>query len=930
MKQANPSNEILISGGGVSGMRAALDLAETGYKVHLVEGSSDIGGLAKDLEKSCMRACCASASGPEGQGEEEMVRNDCFLCTLDPLLVEVKTHPGITVYNNAKIESIEGGPGAFKAVLSSGKWKTELETGAVIVATGLEPFDASLKSELGWGRYPDVLTSVEFEKLLIDAASPGGKLARPSDGKIPEKIAFLQCVGSRDVNVGASYCSSVCCQYAAKEAMTARTYSPETSITIFYIDVRSHGKDWERFTDRAKDDFGIVFKKGLPSRVTGTPGNRALILRYEDEETGEYREEEFDLVVLSVGLVPGESLRETAKILGIQLTDHDLIKVNPPDEINTDRAGIFAAGTVTGPCDIAEATARGSAAAAAVGELIPEGRLKKDEKKYPPERDITGQEVRMGIYLADGLPTALAGAARNIPHTVHVEEGLKPGEEGLMTLRRTIAKEKLNRVLIAGFDPDMYNGVFREALRETGLNPYLLEVTALSETGLPGPVPEKKAVEMLKRAAARTAKLRPLYDSKFPVNKSALVVGAGVSGLNAALSLARQGFPVILIEKESEAGGRLRKTVKTSSGMETGPYLKDLLKQVKGEPRITLMTGSTLKEVSGVVGDFTSAVMTPSGEQEIDHGVLVIAAGASEYRPSEYMFGEDERVITQSDLALKMAAGTFPKDKTIVMIQCVGSRSDEHPYCSRTCCADAVRNAIDLKAQNPDRHVFILHRDIRTYGLAEDLYREARDAGVNFLRFDEDMPPGVEPRKDSLQVRIYDTQLRANIAITADYLVLSCGWVAGKSNEELAGTLDTVLDEDGFFVPAQEKFYPQDMECEGMFMCGGCIYPASIEEAVTQGRAAAGRAAAILAKEELAGPPMHAVVDPDLCASCLSCVRLCPYEAPFINDEGKAEVLALVCRGCGICVSECPAKALSLELCTDEQVLAELEVVSAL
>ncbi|MCD6310416.1 MAG: hydrogenase iron-sulfur subunit, partial [Candidatus Eremiobacteraeota bacterium] len=890
----------------------------------------EIGGLAGNLERSCMRARCAFAARREGQGEEEMVRNDCWLCTLNSLVMEVKTHPRITIYARSSLKLLEGEAGNFKAHLSSGKWETELEIGSVIIATGLVPFDASLKSELGWGRYPDVLTSVEFEKLLFSVAAPGGVLARPSDGKQPEKIAFLQCVGSRDLTAGASYCSSVCCQYAAKEAMAATTYLPGVEITIFYIDLRAHGKDWEHFMTRVKEDFGVRFKKGMPSRVTGTPGNKDLILRYEDAETGEYREENFDMVVLSVGLVPGENLREMGEKLGISLCEHGLVKVELPEEVKTSREGILAAGAVTGPCDIPEAVARGSAASSTICEMFPDSRAAKEEKKYPPERDVTGKDIRLGIFIRDGVPSALTGIAREIPHTVHVEEGFKPDDRGLMTLRRTIAREKLNRILIAGFDPDMYNGIFRDALCETGLNPYLLEITPLSEVGKTGPVQEKKAEEIIRRAAARAINLKPLYPSRFPVTKRALVIGAGITGLNAALSIARQGFPVTIIEREPDPGGFLRKITRTPEGMQITPYLKNLLKKVRSEPNITLMTKSTLEEVTGHVGDFTSYINTPEGKKEINHGVLILATGTTEYQPSEYFYGRDKRVLTQSELMTRMATGNLPADKTVVMIQCIGSRNDEHPYCSRTCCAEAIRNALDLKEENPERHVYILHRDIRTYGLKEDLYRQARESGVNFLRFDPEMPPEVEQGKDSLNIKVYETQLRTNILINTDYLVLSTGSVPNPDNKELAEILDVTLDEDGFFISAQEDLNPQDMENEGMFVCGSCYYPVTLEEAVTQAKAAAGRACTILSKDELLGPPRHAVVDPDLCASCLSCVRICPYSAPFINDEGKAEILTLLCRGCGTCVSECPTKALRLELCSDDQILAELEVLATL
>jgi len=815
----------------------------------------------------------------------------------------------------------------------------ELTVGAVIAAPGFAPFDPALKAGFGWGVYPEVLTSLQFERLLSASGPYNGKLVCPSDGRTPRKIAFIQCVGSRDLSCGAEYCSSVCCLAATKEAVIAREHDPEISCTVFYHDIRAVSKGSEELVKRAKEQLGIKYHKALPVRVL--PGEeQGLVLRYEDEDLGEILEENFDMVVLGVGLLPGTGHEELARALGIDLNRWGLAQKDPLDKTATDRPGVFAAGTFSEPKDIHESVSEGLAAAASVGELLKESRGKDLKPKvYPTAMETEAEPPRIGVFVCHcGLNIAsvlevkeLAEYAAQLPDVFYAQDVLYAcSEDNHEQIRQKIAELKLNRIVVASCTPRTHESLFQETLREAGLNPYLFEMANLREqcSWVHEGEPEnanRKARELLAMAVGKARGLKPLSSSRIAVNKTALVVGGGAAGLTAALNLADSGFKAVLLEKSDRLGGNLRRLNRLAGQKPAAPYLAELLKRAERHPDLTIHLNSTLKATSGFVGNFKSLLATPQGELELEHGVTIVANGAHEYRPQEFLCGEEPRVLTQLQLEQKLGEKPESAPKTYVMIQCVGSRNDKHPYCSRMCCRQAVKNALQLKEQNPENQVYILYRDMRTYGFSEADYRLAREKGVVFLRFHSDMEPELRAEPSQLEILVYDINLRRQILIPADFLVLSAGIEADPQASELAAKLRLTLNQDGFWVEAHHKLRPVDAFTEGVFLCGLAHGPKDLGETVTQARAAAQRAVNILAKDFLEAKAKVAVIDPELCATCLSCQQLCPYQAPFINSDGKMEINPALCQGCGNCVSDCPTKALRLEGYRDEQMLGMLE-----
>jgi len=813
----------------------------------------------------------------------------------------------------------------------------ELTMGAVIASPGFAPFNAALKGGLGLGRYPDVVTSLQFERILSPSGPYLGKLTCPSDGRSPKKIAFIQCVGSRDLTCGAAYCSSVCCMASSKEAIVAKEHDPELFCTVFYHDLRAMGKNFEDLVNRARDQYGVKYYKALPVRVL--PGENGLKLRYEDEDTGEIMEEEFDLVVLGVGLLPREGNQELAGILGINLNPFGLAQLNPLDKTATDKTGIFAAGAFAEPKDIHESVSEASAAAAGVGELLGDCRGRDiKEKIYPQSLDVADQPPRVGVFICHcGLNIAsvldvkeLAEFAAGLPEVYYAQEVMYAcSEDNHSNIREKIREHNLNRVVVASCTPRTHETLFQETLKEAGINPYLFEMANIREqcSWVHASEPQAagaKARELLAMAVGKARKLRPLDSKQVPVNQTALVVGGGAAGLTAALSLTKQGFNAVVLEKSAKLGGNLNRLYLLPRGEDAQKYLEALIKQAEKASGLTIHLNSRLKQTSGFVGNFKSLLETPAGELELEHGVIIAANGAREYQPKEFLWGKDARVLTQLELEKRLAEQPDAGKKTYVMMQCVGSRNQEHAYCSRVCCRQAVKNAIRLKEINPENQVYILYRDIRTYGLSEDYYRRAREKGVVFLRFHADMEPQLHAEASQLEVTIYDINLRRQVLIPADLLVLSSGIEADPEAAELAVKLRLSLNQDGFWVEAHHKLRPVDAFSEGIFLCGLAHGPKDLGESITQARAAAQKAAIILSKDHLEAKAKVALVDQELCATCLTCLRICQYQAPFVNQEGKMEINASLCQGCGNCVSDCPAKALALEGYRDEQMLAML------
>ena len=821
----------------------------------------------------------------------------------------------------------------------------EIEVGSLILCPGSEPFDPSPFEDLYHHKaHPNVLTSREFERILSASGPTLGHLIRPSDEKEPKKIAWLQCVGSRDENrCGNGYCSFMCCMYAVKEAVVAVEHSSDSlDAAIFYMDMRTFGKDYEEYYNRARDEYGVRFVRSRLHTIDPIPGTDDLLIHYSDEN-GVYHEEVFDMLVLSVGLQMSKDTIALAALLGVELNQHNFVDHNPFAPVKTSRRGVYACGIFQGPKDIPGSVTEASSAACHAAITLSDARGTETKAlEIPDELDVALQDSRIGVFVCNcGINIGgvidvpgLTEYAAGLPNVVYTEEGLFTcSQDSQDRMKEAIKEQKLNRVVVASCSPRTHEPLFQETMLASGLNKYLFEMANIRDQNVwvHGDTPDtatEKAQDLVRMAVMRAGLLKPLEEKRIPVNKRALVIGGGVAGMNASLGLAKQGFEVVIVEKEAQLGGFARDLTTTIDGSDIQTYLNGLVEEVAGNENIQVLTESLIVGFSGFKGNFSTEILVGPQmyERKVDHGVVILATGAREYTPKEYLYGEDSRVKTQIELGKRLEVQGADDLNQVVMIQCIGSRNEERPNCSRICCQTAVKNAIHIKELNPEADVFVLNRDIRMYGLLEDYYREARNKGVIFVRYSKENPPKVKSTEHGLQVTFEDHVLCRDIRVYPDLLVLSAGMVP-EDTAELSSILKLPENEDGHFIEAHVKLRPVDVANEGIFLCGTAHSPMLISETIAQAFAAASRATTFLSLDEITLSAVTATVDQQKCAACLVCVKSCPYGVPEINEEGVSEIDEALCHGCGICAAECPAKAIELNWYEDDQILCKVDAL---
>ncbi|MBI5015591.1 MAG: FAD-dependent oxidoreductase [Deltaproteobacteria bacterium] len=819
----------------------------------------------------------------------------------------------------------------------------EIEIGAVIAAPGFEVFDAALLGEFGYGRYPNVVTSLQFERILSASGPYFGHVQRISDGVEPKKVAFIQCVGSRDTRCGNTWCSSVCCMYATKEAIIAKEHAKNLEPTIFFMDIRAHGKDFDRFVERAKKEYGIRYLRSIPSTVKELQQSKSLLLTYVRED-GTQVEEPFDMVVLSVGLTPPKEAGKLAAALGIELEEHGFCQTSLENPVQTSREGVFVCGAFGGPKDIPETVMEASGAAACAQGLLASRRgTLVTEEELPAEKDLRGLGARVGVFVCHcginiggvvNVP-AVTEYARHLPHVVFATDNLFTcSQDTAVRMAEVIHDENLTRVVVASCSPRTHEGLFQENMEKAGLNPYLFEMANIrdQDSWVHMHEPEKateKAKDLVRMAVAKSAYLKPLKPGQLGVTPAALILGGGLAGITAALSLADQGFSSCIVEKEAVLGGNYRRIHSTLEGLDTQAHLGRLLAKVNASDRITVYAGATVQEIKGFIGNYkTTLTLAPAGEERtFEHGVVIVATGGYEMETEEYLRGRSERVVTQRELEEALAAGDgrLADARSVVMIQCVGSRSPEHPYCSRYCCSEAIKNALKLKEADPNRQVTVLYRDVRTYGLKEDYYRRARELGVEFVRYDEDRKPEVRERGGRLGVKVFDPVLNEPVELEADLVALSVGAAPNPGNETVGKMLKVPTNQDGFFLEAHVKLRPVDFATDGVFMCGLAHSPKMSDETISQAFAAVSRACTVLTQPFIEAEGKTAYVIKERCMACGLCEANCPFGAIAVDAaEGAAVVNAVLCKGCGVCTASCRMNAADLNGFNNEEVLAQI------
>ena len=813
----------------------------------------------------------------------------------------------------------------------------EVEVGSVILSPGFDQFDAAKVGEYGYGLSKNVITSLDLERFLSATGPTAGHVERPSDGALPKKVAWIQCVGSRDQRHEQSYCSGVCCMFATKQAIIAKDHHAEIEPTIFFMDIRAHGKGFDDYYQRAKDRYGVRYIRSQISRVDEMPDTQSLGLSYIAED-GEYIREEFDLVVLSTGLKPSDSVKELAARLDVKIDSNGFCVTDSFNPVSTSVPGIYVCGVFQGPKDIPETVAQASGAASYAGSgLAPSRHTLVSKEKLPPESDLSG-EARIGVFICRcGINIAgvvdvpkVVEYARNLPGVVYTDEALFTcSQDTQERIKELIAEHRINRFVVASCSPRTHERLFQQTIREAGLNPYLFSMANIRDqcSWVHGSTPElatKKSFDLVRMAVANARELRPLRLSEQPVRPRALVVGGGLAGMTAALQIADQGFPVTLVERENRLGGNLRGLYTTHDREEVAPRVEALVESVTGHPEISVLYEAEVVDTAGFLGNFTTEVMVGHSQtpRKVEHGVTVVAVGAKERRPDQYRYGEDDRIVTQRGLEQMLSEDKF--DNTpwrIVMIQCVGSRDEDRPYCSRVCCSQALKNAVTLKEKFPKARISILYRDIRSYGLRERLYSEARRQGVTFIRYEPEQPPVVSLDGEKLAVTVREPSLRKRVELESDLVVLSSA-IIPRDTEELAEMFKIQRTNEGFFLEAHMKLQPVEFATPGVFMAGLAHGPKPVDETIAQAAAAASRAATILSRKALEVGGIISKVESEKCAACLCCVRACPYDVPHINEDSVAHIEEAMCRGCGMCAAECPGKAIELQHFRDDQIVA--------
>lgn len=824
----------------------------------------------------------------------------------------------------------------------------QMEVGALVLCGGTDYFDPAIgKNTFSYGAYPNVVTSLEFERIFSGSGPSQGKLVRNFDGKKIRKVAWIQCVGSRDLHGDADFCSNICCMYAIKEALVAKEKTGgELDPTIYYMDMRTFGKSFQRYRDQAEKDHHVQFKRGRIHSVTCDKGTGDLLINYVDHH-GETHEDQQDLVVLSIGQRPASGTTDLAEMVGIDLNSWGFGEVEPFSLTRTAKEGIILGGAFSGLKDIRESVIQASAAALAASRVIHTsgGGLAPEPIVTPEVIDVSRELPRILVIVCTcgGMLSEVFNSNKIVQdlefdplvdRVAFLEQTCTAnGWEALVEL---VKQQKPNRLLVGACLPYVYAQKLRELGREVGLPPSLMDVVDLKlfthSLQFKDEKPSSDEISAISNELSTTllmglAKLKRIDPSPVatvPIKQQALVVGGGIAGMTAALAIADHGFQVDLVEEAEQLGGNLNWLQTTLEGHSIKIILEETLSRVEKNPLIRVHPQSRVMGSYGQVGHFFTTIEGEGGDvHNLEHGVTILSTGGMEAPTNSYGYKESDCIMTQKELGIKLEENTIDPGKleSVVMIQCVDSREEPRNYCSRVCCASALKHALHLKDQNPDINITILYRDLMAYGFYEAYYTKARKAGVIFIQYDLEHKPDVNTGDGSVQVKVFEPIIGKKIEINADLVILATG-VAPNLPKDLAEAFGATIDQDGFFEEAESKWRPVDALKDGAFACGLAHSPRSIAETVATAEAAAQRSLRILSRANLPAGKVVAKVRHSICSLCERCVDACPYGARMLDaDEEKVEVNPIMCQGCGSCATVCPNSASILEGFHKQQML---------
>jgi heterodisulfide reductase subunit A len=812
--------------------------------------------------------------------------------------------------------------------------KMEIEVAAIIVATGFDLLNPSEIRQFGFNKSQDIVTSLQYERIMNAAGPTDGKIVRPSDKVEPKRISFIQCVGSRNIEIK-PYCSQICCNYATKEAIVTKEHNPNIDITVFYNDLRASGKGHQELTTRAAEEFKIEYVKCLPNGVKLDPVSKKIVISYPETTEGKMKTVEVDMAVLCPAVIPKSGTAELAKILGVDISEHGFLKsLGPSAPVDTNVPGIYLCGACEGPKDISSSVAQASAAAARA--LLRTKCLKAEFKLIETKEKAVGEEPRIGAFVCHcginigtvvDVPKVVE-FARGLDGVVHAGEFLFAcSKDAAAKIEDAIRKHNLNRVIVASCTPRTHESLFRTTCEEAGLNPYLFEMVNIREhdSWVHSHQPEeatKKAMDLIKMAVVKARLLYPLERLGIDVSETAMVIGGGITGLITAKTIAEKGFKTYLVESKEKLGGEINRSFVPLRDIDVKSMLGSLTKQVEANNNIEIFLSTRLKEVKGAIGNFDVTLIQGEQPKNMKVGTIIVATDAEELKPEGlYGYALYDDVFTVSEFRQMIEDKNLVDGENIVMILCVGAREkDGRTYCSAVCCAEAIDSALKMKKDYPNSEVYILYRDMVLSWEDELHYHEARKKGVTFVRYREEFPPQVSQVENRLAVKVRDIIAGAELTLPASKVVLATPLVPTEDYKQLSSILKVSLTTQGFFLEAHPKLRPLDFATDGIHLCGTCHSPQSFSESICQALGAASRALIPLMKGKIINEPTIADIDADKCIACRNCEAACEYGA--VKVEKTAEINPFLCKGCGVCAVECPASAITMHHFTDDQLSA--------